>query len=82
MTGVPKGRRARVLVGAYACGPDEGPESNAGWEFALAAARDHDVWVVTRPRFEPLITAALADRPDVTDHLRVEYLDLPPQWSR
>lgn len=74
-----------MLIGAYACGPDEGPESSAGWAFAVAAARDHDVWVVTRHRFRALVEEALAADPDLATRLTVEYLDLSPAvmaWKR
>ncbi|WP_307802297.1 glycosyltransferase family 4 protein [Cellulomonas fengjieae] len=69
--------RLRVLVSAYACGPLEEPEAGAGWAFAVAAARHHDVWVVTRPRFRTAVEAALADDPELAARLRVRYLDLP-----
>ncbi len=70
--------RLRVLMGAYACGPDEDPESSAAWAFAVAAARHHDVRVVTRHRFRPLVDAALEEDPELAAHLVVDYLDLPP----
>src|SRR4051794_24051671 len=44
-------RRLRVLISAYAFGPSDESEASAGWRFALAAAVDHDVWVLTRRRF-------------------------------
>ncbi|MFI6424074.1 glycosyltransferase family 4 protein [Promicromonospora sp. NPDC050880] len=66
----------RVLVSAYACGPGDEPEAAAGWAFARAAARTHRVHVVTRRRFEPALTAALAAEPELAGTLTVEYLDL------
>ncbi len=69
----------RVLISAYACGPVEEPEAAAGWEFAKAAARDHEVWVFTRQRFEPAIRAALAADPDLAARLHVIHLDLGPR---
>ena len=68
--------RLKVLISAYACGPGEEPEAAAGWAFATAAAERHDVWVVTRKRFEPAVRSALADQPRVALHLTVAYLDL------
>ena len=68
--------RLKVLISAYACGPGEEPEAAAGWAFATAAAERHDVWVVTRKRFEPAVRSALADQPHVALHLTVAYLDL------
>lgn len=74
--------RRRVLIGAYACGPGEESEANAGWEFAVAAARDHDVWVVTRERFRPWIEQALRSSPELAAHLTVIHLELPERWLR
>ncbi|CAN5330849.1 hypothetical protein BH11ACT1_BH11ACT1_12740 [soil metagenome] len=68
--------RRRVLISAYACGPGDEPEANAGWAFATAAAVSHDVWVVTRERFRPAVEAALAADPELAAHLQVDYLDL------
>lgn len=79
----PRGeRRLRVAIGAAACGPGDEPEANAGWEFASAAARHHDVWVFTRPRLAPAIDAALATDPDLASHLTVVHHDLPAWVQR
>lgn len=66
----------RVLVSAYACGPGDEPEAAAGWAFARAAARSHQVHVITRRRFAPAVTTALANDPELARNLTVEYLDL------
>jgi glycosyltransferase involved in cell wall biosynthesis len=69
----------RVLVSAYACEPGKGSEPEAGWMWSLAAAREHDVVVLTRANNRPPIEAALAGeegrRPSFV------YLDLPA-WAR
>lgn len=70
--------RLRVLISAYACGPVSEPEASAGWQVATAAARTHDVWVITRPRFREAIEAALSTDPALRGRLHVAYLDLPP----
>lgn len=64
-------------MGAYACGPLEEPEASAGWQFATAAARDADVWVVTRKRFAESIDASLKNNPELASHLHVVHIDLP-----
>jgi glycosyltransferase involved in cell wall biosynthesis len=77
--------RLRVLISAYACGPGDEPEAAAAWAFARAAAANHEVWVITRKRFAAAVKAALEDEPDLSAHLRVEYLDLPDtvvRWKR
>ncbi len=68
--------RRRVLISAYACGPLEEPEAQAGWSFATAAARDNDVWVITRRRFADAIGVALRDNPELASHLHVIHIDL------
>lgn len=74
-----RGPRLRVLVSAYACAPCEEPEAAAGWTMATAAARSHDVWVITRERFRGLVEKARSDDPELAAHLTVIYLDLPPR---
>lgn len=74
--------RLKVLISAYACGPGDEPEGAAGWAFASAAAQRHDVWVVTRKRFEPAIAAALAKDPELARHLTVIHADLPGALQR
>jgi len=69
----------KVLMSAYACQPDKGSEPAAGWNWALAAARSHDVWVLTRANNRDAIEAALERSP--VPSLSFEYLDLP-RWAR
>jgi glycosyltransferase involved in cell wall biosynthesis len=73
------GRRRRVLLSAYACEPGKGSEPWVGWNWALQAARFHDVWVLTRAANREAIASApeAAARPN----LRFEYYDLP-RWMR
>lgn len=75
--GIPVPGRRRVLISAYACGPGMGSEPGAGWAFARAAAEQNEVWVITRHRFEPLITDALVADPGLAAWLHPIYLDLP-----
>ncbi len=53
----------RVLLSAYACAPDWGSEPEIGWQTLRAAASRHDVWVLTQPRFVPLIEQGMAGEP-------------------
>jgi glycosyltransferase involved in cell wall biosynthesis len=41
-------KRKKILLSAYACEPDGGPEAIIGWNFAKNLAKHHQVWVVTR----------------------------------
>ena len=73
----------KVLVSAYACDPDLGSEPGVGWTWALAAARDHDVWVLTRAKNRGPIERVLRAAPEPS--LRFVYLDLPERarwWKR
>jgi glycosyltransferase involved in cell wall biosynthesis len=69
----------RVLVSAYACGPGDEPEAAAGWAFVRAAARSHQVHVITRHRFAPAVAAELARDPELARNVTVEHLDLSEQ---
>ena len=60
----------RVLISAYACEPNKGSEPEVGLRVVLAAARDHDVWVMTRannvaPLKGELLRAGVAERVEV-----------------
>lgn len=74
----------RVLISAYACEPSRGSEPGTGWNWARAAARAHEVWVLTRANNRPAIERATdGSREDgaTVGSLRFVYLDLPP-WAR
>ncbi|MFB4354652.1 glycosyltransferase [Microbacterium sp. LS_15] len=82
----PRGdRRPRVLISAYACGPDQGPEATAGWAIARAAATTGDVWILTRERFRESLSAALTADPRLAARVTVVHIDLPTRilrWKR
>ena len=67
--------RPKILLSAYACRPKGGSEPGAGWAWAKAAARDHDVWLITRGKFAHEIAEELAIRP--VPSLTVVPLELP-----
>jgi glycosyltransferase involved in cell wall biosynthesis len=69
----------RVLISAYACTPGDGSEPGAGWAWAQAAARMHQVVLLTRANNARGINAALVDEPDLD--LTPVYIDLPA-WAR
>lgn len=51
----------KVLMCAYACSPGQGSEPGAGWAWACAAAREHEVWVLTHSANATAIEAELAE---------------------
>jgi len=72
----------KILISAYACEPLKGSEPGVGWNMALAVARHHDVWVLTRANNRKVIEAAL---PHDSRVLRFVYYDLPATvrwWKR
>lgn len=68
-----------VLLSAYACFPSAGSEPYVGWQWALQAAREHNVWVLTEPLGRPKIEEELAARP--RPRLHIVYHDVPG-WLR
>jgi glycosyltransferase involved in cell wall biosynthesis len=76
-------RPLRVLISAYACGPQMGSEPGAGWTWTRAAAERHEVWVMTREKFAAAIAQACREEPAL--RLHAVHLDLPPwvqHWKR
>ena len=69
----------KVLISAYACEPERGSEPGCGWNWSRAAARNHDVWVLTRANNRPRIEPALAAMRQ--PQLHFVYVDLPV-WAR
>jgi glycosyltransferase involved in cell wall biosynthesis len=70
----------KVLISAYACEPGKGSEPGAGWNWTLAAARDNEVWVLTRGNNRTRIDAELEARP--VPNLHFVYIDPPRSWTR
>ena len=69
----------KILISAYACEPGKGSEPGIGWNIACSAARQHDVWVLTRESNRGAIEAALQKHP--VSRLHPVYYDLP-SWIR
>jgi len=69
----------KVLISAYACEPHTGSEQGAGWNWSLAAAREHEVWVLTRANNREAIEAELSRKSQ--PNLHFVYVDLPT-WAR
>lgn len=69
----------RVLISAYACEPGRGSEAGAGWLWTLAAAANHDVWLLTRATNRTAVDAGLAGAG--IDSIQTVYVDLP-RWAR
>lgn len=50
----------KVLLSAYACAPGYGSEPEVGLQTLLAAAEEHEVWVLTQPHMADALTPYLA----------------------
>ncbi|MGH8935439.1 MAG: glycosyltransferase family 4 protein [Acidimicrobiia bacterium] len=56
----------KVLLSAYACEPHKGSEPEVGLRTALAVAREHEVWVITRTNNLDPLRRFLEDHPLAT----------------
>jgi glycosyltransferase involved in cell wall biosynthesis len=65
----------RILLSAYACEPGKGSEQEVGLQVMLAAAQQHDVWVLTRENSISLLEDYLAQHP-LRDRIRLQGIDL------
>ena len=69
----------KVLLSAYACAPESGSEPEVGLRTVLAAARRHEVWVLTQPVMIEALRRALMDHPLVERiHLEAVQPSFPP----
>jgi glycosyltransferase involved in cell wall biosynthesis len=69
------GKRLKVLVSAYACGPDRGSEPGTGWGFVKAISEHHDVWIITEEReFKQVIESYLDRHPELRRRLKFQYI--------
>jgi glycosyltransferase involved in cell wall biosynthesis len=66
----------KVLVSAYACAPEMGSEPEVGLRTVLAAARRHEVWVLTQPAMVDAVRRALVDHP-LEDRVHLEAVQPP-----
>jgi glycosyltransferase involved in cell wall biosynthesis len=66
--------RLKVLACAYACNPALGSESAVGWNWVLAIARRHDVWVMTDAMHRRDIEAFARAQPDGVLGLHFHYV--------
>jgi glycosyltransferase involved in cell wall biosynthesis len=67
-----------ILLSAYACEPNRGSEEGVGWNFVVQAAKNHDIWVLTRSFYRSAIEAELEQRPQPKIHFT--YFD-PFNWT-
>jgi glycosyltransferase involved in cell wall biosynthesis len=64
----------KILLSALACEPGKGSELEVGFRAMLAAARFHDVWVLTNKDSVPAVRCALDGRPEA-QRIHLEGLD-------
>jgi glycosyltransferase involved in cell wall biosynthesis len=70
----------KVLLSAYACGPDQGSEPEVGLQTALTAASRHDVWVLTQRPMVHALQRFLPAREEAR-RIRLEAVDPPAPSS-
>jgi glycosyltransferase involved in cell wall biosynthesis len=66
----------RVLLSAYACAAELGSEPRVGFQTMLAAAREHEVWVLTQPDMALSLQQFLEGHP-FQDRIHLEAIDPP-----
>jgi glycosyltransferase involved in cell wall biosynthesis len=66
----------KVLLSAYACAPNRGSEPEVGFRAMLAAARRHEVWVLTQPQMVAALRQALAGHP-AAERIHLEAVEPP-----
>ena len=64
----------KILMSALACEPGKGSELEVGFQAMLAAARQHDVWVLTNKDTLPAVARAIDDRPE-RERIHLEGID-------
>jgi glycosyltransferase involved in cell wall biosynthesis len=70
----------KVLLSAYACGPNQGSEPEAGLQAALTAAKEHEVWVLTQRPMVDALKRFLPGREEAAN-IRLEAVDPPAPSS-
>ncbi len=71
-------RRLRVLVSAFACDPTKGSEDGVGWGWLRAAARRHEVHVITAAFQRPAIERWVGEHPTEAGGAQFHYVS--PRW--
>jgi glycosyltransferase involved in cell wall biosynthesis len=64
----------RILMSAWACEPDRGSENEVGYRTLMAAASQHEVWVITNPSAVAGLRRALPDN-DITRRIHLHPLE-------
>lgn len=72
--------KRKVLIGAFSCLPDRGSEPAVGWNWAVQAARTHNVWVLAYPEDKSAIDRYLAEHSDLS--ITFVYWEVPWWPSR
>jgi glycosyltransferase involved in cell wall biosynthesis len=70
----------KILLSAYACAPEQGSEPEVGFQTMLAAARRHEVWVLTQRHMAERVHRFLAGRPEAA-RIHLVVVD-PPDPER
>ena len=55
----------KILISAYACKPGFGSEAGTGWNFAIAMAKRHRVWVLAQSVNKNIIEEAVQNVPNI-----------------
>lgn len=72
----------KVLISAYSCAPGFGSEPGAGWAWAYAATRDHEVWLITHSANATVIEPARRTDPTLAVRLHPVYVHIGHRAER
>lgn len=70
----------KILISAFACGPNEGSEMGVGWDWSLHIASRHQVWALVCSIHEEAIERWRAEHPDCP--VRFVYVPLEIPYGR
>lgn len=69
-------KRLKILVSAYACGPNHGSEPGLGWNFVLGLSEYHEVHVISEKlKWEPEIKAKLKELPSLNKNIKFYFIE-------
>lgn len=70
----------RILYIAYSCNPYAGSEDKIGWNIPYVAAKNHEVWVITKEEQREPVERFLRENP--TSNLHFSFVDIPNIYKK
>jgi glycosyltransferase involved in cell wall biosynthesis len=68
-------KKLKLLISAYACGPNRGSEPGMGWNFVIGLGKFHEVHVITETlKWKTEIEQHLASFPELKNNLKFHFI--------